>query len=332
MATLIISFIASAVICAAALAILASALPSHFLSAQKNERSNHTAAARQLGGIALIPAALITLSVFSNAVGIDFRLLICLQVSALLLWITGFLDDRYDLPVVPRLAAQLAAAALAAYGLGTDIRLLPDVIPTAVEFGLIAFALLVWINITNFMDGLDLMTASGLGLPLLAVAVLALLGLTDLQNGALAASLSGAVLGFALFNRPPARIFLGDSGSLPLGLLAGVTFLLLARQTSIMIAVLLPLYYLLDAGSTLIMRAMAGENIMAAHSRHAYQIAKRSGRTVLSVIASVARLNVFLALCALTALLSSSSLWHSIALLAGLAATVWQIWIFRKSV
>lgn len=298
MTLLIISFFSSAILCAVGLYILSALLPRSFLSAGFNIRSNHSIPARQIGGLALIPAAIITLLMFGTDLGISIELITFLSIASLMLWIIGALDDRFELPVYARLGSQLIASCLVIYGLGPEFRLLPDLLPHWLEASLMIVVLITAINITNFMDGLDLMTVAGLGVPLTGVVVLTLLRLSNVESGAIAAVLAGGLLGFAFFNRPPASVFLGDSGSLPLGLMTGTALLLLARETHIAVAIILPLYYLLDAGMTIIMRLNAKENILKAHSKHAYQIAKRSGWSVTKVVCHVALLNVILVICA----------------------------------
>ncbi len=93
------------------------------------------------------------------------------------------------------------------------------------ERGLLVLALVYFINLTNFMDGLDLMVVSGLGVPLALLAGFSAFGLAAMGTGNFAASIAGGLAGFALFNRPKARVFLGDSGSLPIGLLSGLACL-----------------------------------------------------------------------------------------------------------
>src|SRR6185295_14791713 len=92
-----------------------------------------------------------------------------------------------------------------------------------------------------------------------------------------AASLFGAILGFAPFNRPVARLFLGDVGSLPIGLLLAWMLVLLAANGHFATAILLPLYYLADATITLLHRFKRGAPITEAHRDHFYQRAVDSG-------------------------------------------------------
>ena len=100
------------------------------------------------------------------------------------------------------------------------------------------------------------------------------------------------MLGFAPFNRPVAKIFLGDVGSLPIGLLLGWCLLQLAYQQQFAAALLLPLYYLFDATVTLLRRLARREPFWAAHRSHFYQRATDNGFTVWRVVGEVFALNV----------------------------------------
>src|SRR5206468_1733735 len=92
--------------------------------------------------------------------------------------------------------------------------------------------------------------------------------------------LAGAVLGFAPFNRPVATLFLGDVGSLPIGLLLFWLLIQLAGSGHLAAALLLPLYYLADTMITLVRRMAAGERIVLAHRSHFYQRATNGGYSV----------------------------------------------------
>lgn len=299
MASFISPFLVTAIASAALLSLIIRVLPSSFLGAAVTERSNHTQPARQLGGLALVPMILVSLWIFGPATGFERQFLVSTSLAALLLWIVGFLDDRHHLPEAVRLASQLSASIIAIYGLGADFRLLPEFLPFLIERILLVLALVYFINLTNFMDGLDLMVVSGMGIPLALLAGFSAFGLAAFSTGSLAASIAGGLAGFALFNRPKAQVFLGDSGSLPLGMLSGLAFFMAARDMSVGAGLILPLFFIADATSTLIMRLAAGDNIFAAHSKHAYQVAKRSGWSVWNIVRSVAALNLVLGLCAL---------------------------------
>ena len=114
------------------------------------------------------------------------------------------------------------------------------------------------------------------------VVLLGWLGEVPASTTIVAAALCGAMLGFAPFNRPVAKIFLGDVGSLPIGLLLGWCLLQLAWHRHLAAALLLPLYYLTDATVTLFRRMCRREPFWAAHRSHFYQRATDNGFTVLA--------------------------------------------------
>jgi len=185
---LLISFLVSAALCGIGLYLLNRLLPERFLAARMSSRSNHTTVARQIGGLALIPAIIATLLIFAPDLEVNAQLALCLSGASLLLWIVGGLDDRYELSEIVRLGSQFIAAGVVVYGLGPDFRLLPELLPHGLEAALIVIALMVAINVTNFMDGLDLMTAAGIGIPLAGIGILAALGLAGLESGGIAIS------------------------------------------------------------------------------------------------------------------------------------------------
>src|SRR5581483_10922484 len=127
-----------------------------------------------------------------------------------------------------------------------------------------------FVNLFNFMDGIDGITgvettAIGLGTAMAA----ALIGDGDRATLALCAAAAG--LAFLRWNWHPAKLFLGDVGSVPLGYLLAWLLLNLAIRGLWAPALILPLYYLADATLTLLGRAVRGERLWQAHRRHFYQ-------------------------------------------------------------
>jgi UDP-N-acetylmuramyl pentapeptide phosphotransferase/UDP-N-acetylglucosamine-1-phosphate transferase len=159
----------------------------------------------------------------------------------------------------------------------------------------------------NFMDGLDWITVAEI-VPI--TATLALFGATGtlpVETTLAATALCGAMLGFAPFNKPVARLFLGDVGSLPIGLLTGWLLIVLAEH-HLVAALLLPLYYLADATITLARRFTRGEQITQAHRSHFYQQAADAGMSALHVSARVFLTNVVLAVLAASSFNASPAL------------------------
>ena len=102
------------------------------------------------------------------------------------------------------------------------------------------------------------------------------------------------MLGFAVFNKHPASIFLGDAGSLPIGLCLAFLLIFVA-ETNLVAALLLSLYTLADSISTFLRRLLAGERVFAAHRTHFYQRAVAAGLSVPQVTARVFVLGLLLA-------------------------------------
>jgi UDP-N-acetylmuramyl pentapeptide phosphotransferase/UDP-N-acetylglucosamine-1-phosphate transferase len=135
-----------------------------------------------------------------------------------------------------------------------------------------------WINLFNFMDGIDGLAASEAAAVGGGLLLFAAIGVGEDPAAALrAAGLFGAAIGFLWWNWSPARIFLGDVGSVPLGYLSGFLLLGLAARGHWKIALILPLYFLADATITFLRRLLRGERVWQAHRQHFYQQAVRDG-------------------------------------------------------
>jgi UDP-N-acetylmuramyl pentapeptide phosphotransferase/UDP-N-acetylglucosamine-1-phosphate transferase len=172
-------------------------------------------------------------------------------------------------------------------------------LPWWLERLLLVLGGLWFVNLVNFMDGIDWMTVAEV-VPLTAGLVgLGLAGALPPYGTVVALALGGAMLGFAYFNRPVAKVFLGDVGSLPIGLLLGWLLLLVAAGGHLVAAIVMPLYYLADATATLLRRLLRGEPVWKPHRTHFYQRATDRGFSVLDIVARVFLVN--LCLCALAA-------------------------------
>jgi UDP-N-acetylmuramyl pentapeptide phosphotransferase/UDP-N-acetylglucosamine-1-phosphate transferase len=137
-------------------------------------------------------------------------------------------------------------------------------------------------------------------------------------------------LGFAPFNRPVARLFLGDVGSLPIGLALGWLLVLLAGNRHLAAALLLPLYYLADATLTLMRRLAAGERIWQAHRTHFYQRATERGFTVLGVVGRVTVVNLGLLVLAVITVVKPTLWVEGAALASGGVLVGWQLALFAR--
>jgi UDP-N-acetylmuramyl pentapeptide phosphotransferase/UDP-N-acetylglucosamine-1-phosphate transferase len=254
-------------------------------------RSHHVPTPRG-GGVGVVVAMLvclpgITWSLYPSgpAPGLSGALCAALVLVAL----AGWWDDHRSLPALPRLAAQLLAVA------GFSVILLGGELnwwwlPLLLVAG-------AWsINLHNFMDGIDGLLAQqtifvGVGLTALAVAagqpVLALW----------AACLAVSALGFWCFNRPPARIFMGDVGSGSVGMLVFAFSAMLWRVDHVLLwpALILSSAFVVDAALTLLTRMWLGRRWYAAHREHLYQWLARRGGAHASVDAAYLGWNVLVA-------------------------------------
>jgi len=270
--------------------------------ARPNARSSHRIPTPQGGGIAVVGASLAMAGAILFALGPAGPFL-AVAAAAVGLALVGAVDDIRPLPAVPRLLLQFLAVTVVV--LASGVRLLPD-IPPLVEQAILIIGGVWFVNLVNFMDGLDWITVAEM-VPV--TAFVALLRATEAPPGQaaiVAAALCGALLGFAPFNRPVARLFLGDVGSLPIGLLVGWMLLPLAGTGALAAALLLPLYYLMDATITLLRRLRRRERVWEAHRGHFYQKATDNGFSALAVSAHVFWLNL-----ALAGLAAATLVWRS---------------------
>jgi UDP-N-acetylmuramyl pentapeptide phosphotransferase/UDP-N-acetylglucosamine-1-phosphate transferase len=128
-----------------------------------------------------------------------------------------------------------------------------------------------------------------------------------------------------------ARLFLGDVGSLPIGLMLGYLLTLLAGDGHLAAALLLPLYYLADATITLLRRAARGEALMQAHRSHFYQQALDTGLGIYRIVGGVFALNVALIALAGVTFVTRSPAWRWAAVLTGCALVVLLLRYFARA-
>lgn len=221
---------------------------------QPNHRSLHERPTPHGGGVGIVLALLAT--------GIWLEIPILLVTAVLGLALLSLADDLMHLPFWLRLAAHLAAAAGLCHLIALPIW---GWLPVMLAVG--------WMtNLYNFMDGADGLAGSqGLTGFTAYAAGFALAGDVTLAAWCLAAA--AACAGFLCFNWPPAKIFMGDVGSIPLGFLAGGLGLVGIWQDAWLLWFPLIAFapFILDASATLMRRALAGKRVWEAHREHTYQ-------------------------------------------------------------
>lgn len=276
----------------------------HAILDHPNERSSHQTATPRGGGMAVIAGVLIAWAVTGYALGDGAFRVWAYPAAALVLAGVSWIDDVKTLGPLVRLIAQVATVTGILF-FGPDHGLFfQGVLPVWLD-GLVAGVLWVWfINLFNFMDGIDgitgVETASiGVGLAVIVV----LVGQPENQPVAYyGIAAAGAALGFLKLNWHPAKIFMGDVGSVPLGFLLGGLLLMLAASGQWAAALIVPSYYLTDATVTLLRRAARGEKIWRPHRQHFYQAAVQRGMDHSAVSLRVLAVNGALVLLAALAL------------------------------
>ncbi len=262
-----------------------------------NERSMHTAPVPRGGGLAMmtvIVVGMVLISLFSvffhitkgmpafagmtdwMSAGIPFSFLYLLA-SVLLLMGISWLDDRKSVSASLRLSIHLLAALIGSFALGDHATLFGAALPFWLDRALMVLGWAWFMNLYNFMDGIDGLTATQTIAVVTGIAsLIGAMTVLDpqaplLHDLALCAMIIGSSAGFLIYNWPPARLFMGDVGSVPLGFLIGYLLLKLASLNLWLPALILPLYYLADSGITITRRALRGEKIWQAHRQHFYQ-------------------------------------------------------------
>jgi len=279
--------------------------PKSYLSilAHPNDRTLHAMPTPQTGGVAIIASVVISLvaaaSVF--AVTQPSRVLLpkgmasgslWIVVSMLLVFVVSFIDDCIGLRASLRLGVQAAAALIVVGGVGLALSSVPLpgglLIPLGFAAVPVSALFLIWMaNLYNFMDGMD--GFSG-GMTVIGFGFLAYFGW---EAGSpvmlmIAIFVAMSALGFLVHNFPPARIFMGDAGSITLGFLAGTLMLLGVRDGifELWVPIILFSPFVLDATVTVLRRALHFEKVWEAHRQHYYQRLVLNGwshrRTVLA--------------------------------------------------
>ncbi|SDV47818.1 MraY family glycosyltransferase [Chitinasiproducens palmae] len=228
---------------------------------QPNHRSMHQRPTPRSGGWGVTPAAALSIVLLAPALHyVAWLMLVLAAVS--------FIDDRRGLSARYRFGCQLLAAGALLAGSPGGVAGLPWPWLSAP----VLVVAVVWTtNLYNFMDGADGlaggMAVSGFGA--LALAALP----TEPALACACAALAGAALGFLFFNLPPARLFLGDAGSIPLGFAVAALSLIGWRLGCwpwwVPLTGFAP--FLLDATTTLLRRAARREKVWEAHREHFYQ-------------------------------------------------------------
>lgn len=295
-----------------------------------NARSSHKTPTPQGAGIGVI-AATVGIGILASLAlnGVADRTLWIVFTATVAIAIVGAVDDIKPVGVLPRLLLQAAAVTAILIAIPADARVVP-MLPFWMERALLGLGALWFVNLTNFMDGIDWITAAET-VPITAfIALFGVFGASSPTETVVALALCGAMLGFAPLNRPVAKMFLGDVGSLAIGLLLAWMLIGLAGRGHLAAALLLPLYYLADATITLLLRLSRGEKVWVAHRTHFYQRATQNGFTVMETVTRIFAVNVALGLLALASVVWPGLAVQMLMLACGAALVAWLLHAFAK--
>ena len=305
-----------AIATAALIALLRRSALTRALADLPNERSLHGAPRPRVGGIGMMAAALpIAFALSPHEMALPLGLALALALLSLA-------DDRHSLPIAIRLPAHGVAALVMAFAAGAALGIV----------WVIAFALAIaWMtNLYNFMDGADGL-AGGMGLIGFATLALGAAHADDVPLAWTSACLASACAGFLVHNFPPARVFMGDAGSIPLGFLAGALGVMgtVHGTWPAWFPLLAFAPFIADASLTLARRALRGEKFWRAHRSHAYQRLVLSGWSHRRLALSAYGVMAVSSACALLALRQNGMersviIWGCTAALALLFAALWR--------
>lgn len=258
----------------------------------------------------------------------DWPSLSVILAATLLLAIVSWFDDLGGAPISIRMLAQIIIVATVM--LLVPLGVLPqNLLPQLLEFLLIAVLWIWFINLYNFMDGIDGITAvetlcicSGVAL----VSFITGLG-SDLFLAACV--VAAAVAGFLPWNWNPAKMFLGDVGSVPIGFIMGWFLLEVSGHGFWVAALILPGYYVSDATLTLLKRLICRKLIWESHREHLYQHAVAGSLTHGQASTAVGITGLWLIGCAILSVTGGSNIMVSIA--AAIMGIIALLWYFHSA-
>lgn len=301
-------FIFALVACSLLTKILIKYLPYFGLVDIPSNRRVHKIPTPRGGGLAIATVFII------GFIGFEYLAIGSLDQSSkivpifLLVTSVSFLDDIKSLPVFVRLVIHLICANLAIFFFLYPTPLFHHELPLLIDLVVSTIGLVAFLNIFNFLDGIDGITAVESIHLSICILMLCYLKSDIIINANLIMIIStiifGCSIGFLMFNWHPAKIFIGDVGSIGIGFLIGLCLLLISASSERLFAAsaIASLYYLADGGLTILIRLLNKEKIWQPHLKHFFQQAVKNGKTHQQVVSRIILCNFFLMLLAINAL------------------------------
>jgi UDP-GlcNAc:undecaprenyl-phosphate GlcNAc-1-phosphate transferase len=281
-----------------------------------NYRKVHASIMPRIGGLAIFGAFLIGYLVLrpadEHAAGI--------LVGALIIVIVGFLDDMLEITAKAKLAGQLAAALVVVTWGGLQIEFINLPFIGQIDFGYLSIPItIIWIigitNAINLIDGLDGLAAGVSTIALISIAVMAMI-MADLFVVATAAILAASSLGFLFYNFHPAKIFMGDTGSLFLGFMISVLALLGFKNIAV-VSLIIPVIILgvpiSDTFFAIVRRIRLKQPITAPDKSHLHHCLLRTGFSHRQTVLIIYGIAILFGVAAI--LFSQATVWGAILLI-----------------
>lgn len=286
---------------------------------QPSERKIHEKTMPRLGGLAIFLSFLIGFFVFIPETFEAWPIM----VGAFIMLITGILDDLYELSAKSKLIGQLFAAGITVYG-GITIEFITIPLGEKLEFGYLEVPItIVWIvaitNAINLIDGLD-----GLAAGVTSIALIAIIGLSvsmgNSQITLIGLILLGSTLGFLVHNFHPAKIFMGDTGSLFLGYMISVIAVMGLYKNATVFSLFVPIIILgipiLDTLFAIIRRIIHKKPLSAPDKFHLHHCIIGMGFTHRQTVIMIYALSSLFSIAAI--LFNKSTIWGSIIIIVAL--------------
>lgn len=281
-----------------------------------NYRKVHASVMPRIGGLAIFGAFLIGYAVLlpknEHAVGI--------LIGAVIIIVMGFLDDMLEITAKAKLAGQLAAAIVVVVWGGLQIEVINLPFIGEFDFGYLSIPItIIWIigitNAINLIDGLDGLAAGVSTIALITIAVMAMI-MENAFVGATASILAASSLGFLFYNFHPAKIFMGDTGSLFLGFMISVLALLGFKNVAV-VSLIIPVIILgipiSDTFFAIVRRIRTKQPIMAPDKSHLHHCLLRSGFSHRQTVLVIYALAILFGVAAV--LFSQATVWGAILLI-----------------
>lgn len=280
-----------------------------------NYRKVHASIMPRIGGLAIFGAFLIGYLIYrpldEHATGI--------LVGAVIIVLTGFLDDKFDITAKAKIVGQLAAAIIVVTWGGLQIDFINLPFYGQLVFGYLSIPItIIWIigitNAINLIDGLDGLAAGVSTIALITLSVMAVI-MGDAFVMVTAAILAASAFGFLFFNFHPAKIFMGDTGSLFLGYMISVLALLGFKNITV-ITLIIPVIMLgvpiSDTFFAIVRRVRMKQPISAPDKSHLHHCLLRTGFTHRQTVLIIYGLAALFGVAAI--LFSQATVWGAIAL------------------